>query len=39
MGEMVFSARQTYLFRVAENMALRASDALFQQALLFLKDQ
>lgn len=38
-GEMVFSAGQTYLFWVAEHMALRTSDALLQQALLFLKDQ
>lgn len=36
---MVFSAGQTYLFWVAEDMALRASDALLQEALLFLNDQ
>lgn len=37
--EMVFSAGQTYLFWVAEHMALRTSDALLQQALLLLNDQ
>jgi hypothetical protein len=36
---MVFSAGQTYLFWVAEHMALRTSDALLQQALLFLNDK
>lgn len=36
---MVFSAGHTYLFWVAEHMALRTSDALLQQALLFLNDQ
>lgn len=36
---MVYSVGQTYLFWVAEDMALRAGDALFQEALLLLNDQ
>lgn len=36
---MVYSVGQTYLFWVTEDMALRAGDALLQEALLLLNDQ